>query len=401
MCFAQHAPWLLAVPFLAAGLFGAGCGSGPPGMAGDDDPGGDDAPPLTCADGLGVWTGDDRVAASQQPPCGLAPAQVPMFVSVGWDDNGQVGGMSWAVDMLADRGKATFFLTCSYAQTAAWQAAYAAGHEIGNHTVSHATDRTATMERWLQELRDCNTFITDMVGVPAAEITGFRTPFLQYNDATLAAVQELGFQYDTSIEEGYEWDDAANGGAGGPMDGSNFYWPYTLDDRSPGHTTQVEWGEGLTEIEPHPGLWELPVYAVVVPPDDRCEAYGVPVGLRAALKARQSWFDVEGGLITGFDYNLWASASVGGFAMTRAEVVATLKYTLDQRLAGNRAPMLFGAHTDYYVAAWNANASGAPTETERRAAIEEFLTYAQSKPEVEIVSYKHVLDWVRNPSARP
>jgi peptidoglycan/xylan/chitin deacetylase (PgdA/CDA1 family) len=294
--------------------------------------------------------------------------------------------MQWAVEMMSSRGKASFYMTSTYAQQGPWRAAYDAGHEIGNHTVTHATDRGVGRDRWLQEMRDCNTYLTETVGVPAAELIGFRTPYLKYDDDTLAAVAEVGFRYDTSIEEGYEWDDLANGGAGGPMDGTNYFWPYTLDDRSPGHTAQVEWGEGLVEIEPHPGLWELPVYAVVVPPE-----------LRATMATRQTWFDAEGGLITGFDYNLWASTGVGGFAMTKEEFVATLKYTLDQRLAGNRAPFLFGAHTDYYVSTWNQNASGTPSETDRRAALEEFLDYAASKPEVRIASYREVLEFVRNP----
>jgi peptidoglycan/xylan/chitin deacetylase (PgdA/CDA1 family) len=291
--------------------------------------------------------------------------------------------------MLAGRGQATFFMTSSYAQSSPWRAAYDAGHEIGNHTVTHATDRGVGLDRWLQEMRDCNAYLTDTVGIPADELIGFRTPFLKYDDDTLAAVHEVGFHYDTSIEEGYEWDDAANGGAGGPMDGTGYYWPYTLDERSPGHTAQVEWGEGLEEISPRAGLWELPVYAVVVPPD-----------LRDEMATRQPWFDPVGGLITGFDYNLWAGTNVGGFAMTREELVATLKYTLDQRLAGNRAPLLFGAHTDYYVASWNGNATGTPSEADRRAAIEEFLDYAATRPEVRIVRYRDVLDWVRNPTPR-
>jgi hypothetical protein len=253
------------------------------------------------------------------------------------------------------------------------------------------------MSRWLQEMNDCNSYITSQLGIPAEEILGFRTPFLKYANDTLEAVRQVGFRYDTSIEEGYEWDDATSAS----QDGTNFFWPYTLDNRSPGHTTQVEWGEGLVEIQPHPGLWELPVYAVVVPPDDKCEQYGVEPGLRTRLKQRQTWFDVNGGLITGFDYNLWASTSVGGFAMTKAELLATLKYTLDQRLAGNRAPFLFGAHTDYYVASWNQNAAGTPSETDRRAAIEEFLDYAKSKEEVEITTYKRVLEYVRNPTVLP
>lgn len=358
---------------------------------------GDGGTPATCEGGLGEWKGTDNVPASQSPPCGLAPQQVPQFVSIGFDDNGQVGGMTWAVDMLKNRGKASFFLTSTYMQAAAWKAAYMAGHEIGNHTVTHATDRNVGLPRWLQEMTDSNAYITGQVGVPAEEIAGFRTPFLKYDNDTLTAVKQLGFRYDTSIEEGYEWDDSANA----TQDGTNFFWPYTLDQRSPGHTTQVEWGEGLVEIEPHAGLWELPVYAVVVPPDAKCQTYGVEPGLRAKLKQRQSWFDVTGGLITGFDYNLWASTSVGGFAMTKAEFVATLKYTLDQRLAGNRSPFLFGAHTDYYVASWNQNAAGTPSETDRRAAIEEFLDYAKSKPEVEITTYKRVLEYVRNPTVRP
>jgi peptidoglycan/xylan/chitin deacetylase (PgdA/CDA1 family) len=321
-----------------------------------------------------------------------------MFVSIGWDDNGQAAGITWALDMLEGLGgKNSFFITSTYALTDSYKAIYAAGHEVGNHTVTHATNRMADQARWMQELTDCNKYLTDTVGVPADEITGFRTPFLEYNDSTLGVVKDLNFWYDTSIEEGYEWDDGANGGKGGPLDGTNFFWPYTLDHKSPGHTTQVEWGEGLMEINEHPGLWELPVYAVIVPPDAKCEEYGVEPGLRAKLKTRQDWFDVEGGMITGFDYNLWAGTNVGGFAMTKEEFVATLKYTFDQRLAGNKAPFLFGAHTDYYVASWSQNATGTPSENDRRAAIQEFLEYAKSKG-AEIVSYKHVLDWVRNPS---
>jgi peptidoglycan/xylan/chitin deacetylase (PgdA/CDA1 family) len=385
------------VPFVL--LLGCGaCHQGDStGDGGGSNNKGDGGTPATCEGGLGEWKGTDNVPASQSPPCGLAPEQVPQFVSIGFDDNGQVGGMTWAVDMLKNRGKASFFLTSTYMQAAAWKAAYMAGHEIGNHTVTHATDRNVGLPRWLQEMTDSNAYITGQVGVPAEEIFGFRTPFLKYDNDTLTAVKQLGFRYDTSIEEGYEWDDNTNAS----QDGTNFFWPYTLDQRSPGHTTQVEWGEGLVEIEPHAGLWELPVYAVVVPPDAKCETYGVEPGLRAKLKQRQSWFDVTGGLITGFDYNLWASTSVGGFAMTKAEFVATLKYTLDQRLAGNRSPFLFGAHTDYYVASWNQNAAGTPSETDRRAAIEEFLDYAKTKQAVEITTYKRVLEYVRNPTVRP
>ena len=86
---------------------------------GGDDDGGDDAPgddpdaspPGVCTDGLGAWTGHDNVPASQSPPCGLSPGQVPQFVSIGFDDNAYsglegsagTGGMSWATAMAAGR----------------------------------------------------------------------------------------------------------------------------------------------------------------------------------------------------------------------------------------------------------------------------------------------------------
>jgi hypothetical protein len=220
---------------------------------------------------------------------------------------------------------------------------------------------------------------TKGIGVATSDIVGFRTPFLEYNDATLQAAKELNFRYDCSIEDGYQWE----------QNGSDYLWPYTLNGGSPGHEVLVGWGT-RQPIQPRPGLWELPVHPVIVPPDDKCAMYGVAPGLRARLQARQSWFDVQGGKITGFDYNLWVS-----FQMTKAEFLATLKYTLDQRLAGNRAPFMFGTHTDYYSSKYTAVPNA--TLVERQQAIEEFLDYARAKPMVRIKSNKEILEWVRNP----
>jgi hypothetical protein len=72
-----------------------------------------------------------------------------------------------------------------------------------------------------------------------------------------------------------------------------------------------------------------------------------------------------------------------------------VKHTLDLRLAGNRAPFLLGAHTDYY----SSDYTDAPNTTaeERRTAMEEVVAYALDKPDVRLVSLGQVLDWVRNP----
>ena len=409
-------------------VLGSSCG------AGDDSnaAGGADAAtdePDPAVGGLGPWTGNDNVPPSQAPPFGLAPARVPMFVNLGWDDNaysglpgsGGTGGMSWAIAAYrgrtnpAGRGnartydgapaRASFYMTSTYAASwisesnafvrRAWNAALADGHELGNHTHGHNHGGAFTVAQWRAELETCQDWLTRPfdpaepdfapreaagVGVPSDRIHGFRTPFLEYNDAALAAVEELGLRYDCSIEDGYQPD----------HDGTNFHWPYTLDGGSPGHDVLVAWGQ-KPPISPRPGLWELPVHPVIVPPDDECERYGVPPGLRARLHARRSWFDPASGKITGFDYNLWVV-----FEMTKAEFVATLAYTLDLRLRGNRAPLMFGTHSDYYADKYTAPPNASVRE--RQEAIEELLDYALSKPEVRVVSNTQILDWVRNPS---
>jgi len=394
---------------------GDGGGPGPDGGG----PGPDGGSGAVCNGGLGPWTGNDNVPASANPPCGLTPAQVPQFVSIGFDDNaysglegsGGTGGMTWATTMTRTRTNAdgspvklSFYLTSVYADSwqsesptfvkRAWRTALTDGHEIGNHTVGHLHGSGFDTATWRTQVQGCIDTLTKPfdpnevnfspdaskgIGATAAQIRGFRTPFLEYNDATLQIVKELGFHYDTSIEDGWHWE----------QNGTNYMWPYTLNNGSPGHEVLVEWGT-RTPITPRPGLWELPDHPVIVPPDDKCAQYGVQPGLRNRLKQRVSWFDIDGGKITGFDYNLWVS-----FAMTKAEFLATLKYTLDQRLAGNRAPFMFGAHTDYYSSKYTAvpNASLA----ERQQAIEEFIDYARSKPMVRVTTNEEILTWVRNP----
>jgi peptidoglycan/xylan/chitin deacetylase (PgdA/CDA1 family) len=392
---------------------GTGCSGNAPAdddtMGDDDDDTVDggptpDGPPSNqnCeSGGFGTaWTGHDNLPASMSPPCGLSASAAPMFVSIGFDDNGDAEGMTWALDMLKDRDVHTsFYMTSVYGQSAAvvatWKRAYAEGHEIGNHTVSHLPSHGGhdyTADQWQAEIGPCSDFLSGSADVvPQAELYGFRTPYLEYDDALLATVHDGGFWYDCSIEEGYE----------DGQDGSNSYWPYTLDNKSPGHTVQVEWMDPenpIKEIEAHPGLWEMPVYAVFVPPDSKCAEYGVPTGMRAKMKQRQSWFDEESGSITGFDYNLWASVGVGGFEMTKAEYLATMKYTFDQHYNGNHAPLLFGSHTAYYVDSWSTNAAGTPNASDRRAAVEEFLDYVKGKQGARIESHKAILDWIRNPT---
>lgn len=315
------------------------------------------------------------------PPGGLFPEEVPMFVALGWDDNGVAEGMCWALDLAkryrnpdCTRLTMSFYATSRFAPITGtlWKQAFDSGHEIGNHTESHSEylRENDDVSRWRSEIERCSVTL-GALGIPKSEIVGFRTPFLAHSSATLTAVSEAGFAYDCSLEEGYE-----------DPSGTAYRWPYRLDAGSPGNSELARLGE-KRPISPQPGLWELPAYAAIVPPDACCEEYGMRSGLRRSLHARQEYFDPSAGHVTGFDYNLWVE-----FGMTPAEVTATLKYTLDQRLLGNRAPFLFGLHSDEY-----AGDAGVP----RRAAIEDFIAYATTKRDVRVVSAKSVLEWMRDP----
>ncbi len=366
----------------------------------------------------------DNLAPSAQPPGSLSPQQVPMFVSIGFDDNfysgypgapGQ-GGMKWAIDFFKNiknpagsrnpatfddtPARVTFFNTCVYGTRwmaespvlikKAWHDAYTDGHEVGNHTVSHAQGgKTRSQADWYKEIQDCTDFLTraynpdevihspdpsNGVGVDPAELTGFRSPFLHYNDNTFKVLEQTGFTYDVSIEEGFQEDQS----------GGDHFWPYTLDNGSPGNKLAVSQGNA-EPISNYPGLWELPLHAFMVPPDDKAAQYGLNYSLR----------DLTGKTkITGLDYNLFYLSQ--NFKLNKDELLAILKYTLDVRTAGNRAPMLFGGHTNLY----HDRGASTPEEAQmRREVIEEFVNYALTKTEVRIVRYDQVVEWMRNPVA--
>lgn len=150
-------------------------------------------------------------------------------------------------------------------------------------------------------------------------------------------------------------------------------------------------GDNKPPISRYPGLWEVPLYNFIAPPDDACARIGIPAGLRDRLKKVNDYFDTAKGEITGMDWNLWNE-----FNMTPAEFVATLKYSLDRHLAGSRCPMTVGIHSELYTGHGGAKGGGSNI-TERAAALEEFFAYALGKPEVRLVNTRELLAWLRDP----
>ncbi len=90
---------------------------------------------------------------------------------------------------------------------------------------------------------------------------------------------------------------------------------------------------------------------------------------------------------------------VGGKELTAPEFTDILKYTLDQRMRGNRAPLLIGLHSDIYSTIQDSDYRGTKNARARQLAIENFIEYAiaQYPNEVRIVKAKDIIQWMRNP----
>lgn len=329
-----------------------------------------------------------------------------MFVCFGFDDNALVGregqrpiGISWVLEAFSKRGgSASFYMTSqnltqneyglSEAVAAELKRAVAMGFEIGNHTHTHPSGRKFSVEDWKAEIIECEKNLAekvfdrpwsreavDRIRQETRCLAGFRAPFLDYNDNAFTAARALGYEYDCSIEEGFQPE----------MDGRNYLSPYHLDEGSPGHNALSHLV--YYPLGKHPGLWELPLHAVIVPPDSLSEKYGFKKGFRKKMAQVQPYFNEADGKITGLDWNMFVA-----FQMTKEEYLATMKYTFDLRMEGNRAPMMYGVHSDIYSPQYKGieNISW----VERQEAVEEFLDYVRHFYNTRITSLVELMDWL-------
>ncbi len=343
--------------------------------------------------------------------------EVPQLIVIGFDDNTEPVPLTWMLDFLKDKKnpegvgnkkvydgepvRVSFYVSPQFnannqSLKDAVKRAYDEGHEIGNHTKTHphnykmSPDWTLeeillTKDQWVEEINACTDWLKEC-GVDEDAIVGFRNPFLETSESTFQALLELGFMYDCSLEEGFK----------PTQNGTNFLWPYTLNYGSPGNKVLADMGSKAT-IPKIPGFWEVPNYAVIVPPDDLSNDLAFEPGLRDRMHATQEWFEVSDGKVTGFDYNLWGLAAEGAFELKANEVLAILKHTLNLRYNSERAPLMFGAHTQFYSDSWSTVNAPNATTVEMQAAIEGFIDYALSLEDVRIVRTTDIIAWCRNP----
>ncbi len=284
--------------------------------------------------------------------------------------------------------------------TQAFDAAYETGHEIGNHTIDHMESNSPLpvdyYEQWNADRatngfdysvldtmpwgtiyneavefgqRDGNIwqtmgwkmyagkYISKETWKGAIELSedqldeylqvsrahgnlgAFRAPRLEVNSNLYFALSELNYQYDCGLEDGYEQN----------IDGTNFLWPYTLDNGNPNATYQRVIGEDVAIDSMPAGLWQIPSNVFVVPERIRDEVYANHVLINAAaadgeeIESLEDWSN-GGGKITGYDFNLYIL-----WGMEKAHWVETMKHNITLRMNGNKAPLHYGAHTDYYT----------------------------------------------------
>lgn len=366
---------------------------------------------------------------SNLPPGGFAPGQVPQFVAITSDDNfgndqpASLGGLKQYIEFMRPLRNAdstpvrgTFFHTTLYlsGNREVWREGFAEGHEAGDHTVNHKNGGAPgapgmstepcckplnfDAAAWRAEIGGARDALTGQggIGATAADITGYRAPYLAYTDEMFTVLSELGFRYDTSIPNCF--------GAG--EDGTNCSWPYRLDSPSPDAATMTA-RFGWAPIGAHRGLWELSPTTLVVPDDSLAAEYDFAPGLRARIEATQKQqgvfpyptvYDAPTGRISGLDYSLLKDAKIAP-----TELLAVYKYNLDLHLSGNRAPLIVLSHSFLYAFedGNENNTDSVATMRARWQAFSAFIRYANSKPQVRLRPVKDILAWMSDPAPLP
>ncbi|PKF49558.1 hypothetical protein [Enterovibrio nigricans] len=346
--------------------------------------------------------------------CLFVCLSVCLFVCLSFDDNYDLNGLTWVLQMLeffqnpsghdehSNKAiSATFFVQSALSSDreemlTLWRKAHAQKHDLGNHTDAHLfgnpLDNDVQPECWQHQVRLCNDFLTldtENGGVNIDTVSGFRAPFMCYDDNLLQALLDNGIKYDSSFPAGNT----------PSHDGTNNYWPYTLDNGSPEHNIAVENG-WKPKISNFPGLWEIPTHNLIVPPGSESEKYGLKYSLREKIADRVDWFDTEKGKGDNFDCNLYNNSSGGGYGLSGRDVFAIYAHNLDLRLKGNRAPLILGLHSEYYADLSQQPLFITPESSveDRRTALVHFIKYALTKPEVRFINLNTLIEWMEHPT---
>jgi peptidoglycan/xylan/chitin deacetylase (PgdA/CDA1 family) len=126
-------------------------------------------------------------------------------VALTFDDGPNDAATPQLLEVLARHGvRATFFNMGNFARERPEivKQVAAAGHVLGNHSMSHPRLSTEPAARIRQELVECNALLEDITGLA---VKFFRPPFGARRPAVLRAARELGLTPVMWNVTGYDW----------------------------------------------------------------------------------------------------------------------------------------------------------------------------------------------------
>jgi peptidoglycan/xylan/chitin deacetylase (PgdA/CDA1 family) len=135
----------------------------------------------------------------------LIAGRDPGEIALTFDDGPNDAATPELLEVLARHGvRATFFSIGNFVRQRPeiTRAVVAAGHLLGNHTISHPKLSMVPAARVRQELADCSAMLEDVTGVA---VRYFRPPFGARRPVVLQIARELGLVPVTWNVTAYDW----------------------------------------------------------------------------------------------------------------------------------------------------------------------------------------------------
>ncbi|SAL97630.1 hypothetical protein [Absidia glauca] len=290
------------------------------------------------------------LCASTSPPGGLQPKDTPQFVVITFDDSVQPKLLQTAQDLLnvknpngcpakttptatgysnMDVGTNTdFFFFCTaltfryvsmeYTDFSLVQQWYANGNEVA------------------EEIAAAKSMLHEYGGIPYGKLKGFRAPFLNYTAETLSNIQQQGFQYDSSSTATVD----------------DCFWPYTLDNGMANDCWTGICDAGKVKL---PGVWELPMYAVM---DDANTPQLMDVYLAGSVANVTNWSNTN----------------------------------FQRHYTGNRQPFGIYVHPTHLT-----NYPGTADTSDLKKGVVDLIQSFAGKEDIWFVTNQQLLSWMQNP----
>ncbi|KAL4431616.1 hypothetical protein ABPG77_001458 [Micractinium sp. CCAP 211/92] len=333
------------------------------------------------------------LCASNSPPGGLTPQQIPQFILISHDNALDMRPYEHMLKVLGQKKQrngctvpVTWFAMRYHSDCAAGRQALARGDEVAMQANRffptdpfNVTDDNPNYDSRVppltgkpsveREITMSREWWNKQCGLPLYDMIGFRAQGYYNNPPIRDALSKNGWLYDSTLIELY-----ANWSATSPS-ADQILWPYTMDAGIPQDCQFMGVDVGKCNPgEKHPGLWEVPLYQL----QDGDTLYGV-----------SNYGDTELGL------------------PAIPDLFELLKGQLDGRIAGGRGP--FQISTFYEWLSVKPDKAACATEedpfcfnvvrevSENGKALARFIDYAVTKPEVRFVTYSDLIRWMQNP----